>query len=868
MTKQYDRKSSPVSELANLGSALVCALALPTAGFARTVYDAGAEFNAAGHNANAFGPWSLLHASDENLATTAAFDTTAGSSGVYAGIGGSASPYVRVNTGATAATSAGETVLPNEFYIHPQNPTASSTPSVAVRFTAPEDGWYSALVFAHDIAKEANNASTDNSGVKVSVRAAGHVLVSQIVSQEAYAANNPTVRFDFQMPVRRLSAGETVEVVIGNKNRVSNGHTSDATGLRFTVTKEDEGAFYDSGIAMTNNLATRYENPYGSLAEGTWYFLTATNAATAGCPPNVSNFAVSRIATQATRASAGNQRGFANAAAGTSPYVIVNESDSVQSSIAPCELHVHPNASNLRHLTTVRFRPPRSGYYSGSIVARDVNKGTDPEVNGVDVYLFVGDTPVTNAYVSLESFAGTAHLSFDGRLVATGEPIDVLVSASGNASSDATALSIIFRREEGAVYDANASFHDWRAAGNDSLPFPDALGGGAAWNLGAKTNAAVATQFYQMAASGTLEGAAWQWWLHGSGAAFSTRPSIMMSTNDVAGFDASTPINSSPLLWYAPREFLVLPNVPGYRSSSPTIRASVPADGIYRARGNARDLDNNVPTDGSVSDGIAFGISVAGRCVPVSAVVYRANDSTERWEAAIDAGDLWLKAGETVDFVVDPRASHYYDPTTLSACYVREGDIPGSRVVNVDIGAAGAGQLSPFAGRGREGFSDWTAWNALRPGSGATAAAEDCREADGSTRRNVTVALERSSAGAAASGATGCAMLDTGVSSTGAADATAFTVSKLVPGAAYTLYLYGTGDAAFTVGGETKGLEGQWLRADCEPCFARFDAAADASGKIAGSFAAASAEGAAFSGLSIVGEFPEYVPNAFVIVVR
>ena len=115
---------------------------------------------------------------------------------------------------------------------------------------------------------------------------------------------------------------------------------------------------------------------------------------------------------------------------------------------------------------------------------------------------------------------------------------------------------------------------------------------------------------------------------------------------------------------------------------------------------------------------------------------------------------------------------------------------------------------------------------------------------------------------------TGCAMLDTGAASVGAGDAYAFTLSKLVPGASYTLYLYGTGDASFTIGGETKALEGQWFRTDYAPCFAQFAATADANGTVSGTFAASSATGAVFSGLTVVGDFPDYIPEAFILVVR
>ena len=141
----------------------VCALvALPAS--ARTVYDAGKAFNDAGHNTNTFGPWSLLHASGEGLTKTKNFDATTGASGSFAGIGGSSSPWIRVNTGA-ASMQSGEEVLPNELLLHPADPKGGteSHPSDVVRFTAPEAGWYSADIFAHDTAKETNNGSTTRS---------------------------------------------------------------------------------------------------------------------------------------------------------------------------------------------------------------------------------------------------------------------------------------------------------------------------------------------------------------------------------------------------------------------------------------------------------------------------------------------------------------------------------------------------------------------------------------------------------------------------------------------------------------------------------------------------------------------------------
>ena len=845
--------------------AALCALAAPMTGFARTVYDAGAAFNDIGHNVNVFGPWSLWHASDDDLVTTSAFDATEGASGDYKGIGGSSSPYVRVNTSASAKISAGETVLPNEFFIHPANPS-TATPSVAVRFSVPEDGWYSALVFVHDIGRETNNGSSDDSGIKFSIRAAGNLLVSQIVSQEGYTNNNPTVRFDFQMPVRWMTAGETIEAVIGNKNKTKNGHTSDATGLRFTVTKEDDGAFYDSGIAITNNLATRYETPYGTMAEGTWYYLLASAASSTSPLTNVSQQAVSRMSEQGVN---GSLNGFfIKDRTTSSPYVTVNGTAASTASVAPGELRIHPHAGDSMKWPVVRFRPPVSGFYSASVVARDVARGTASGANGVDVYLYVADTLVTNTYVSLETFASTACLTFGSRLVAAGEPIDIVVSPSANVSSDATGVSAIFRRDA-SVADAGSALLANFAAASPAHPFADAAISGATWDIGYAADAAV-TNFTTAAveidaATGTL---GWRGYAYRASDGLSR---ICVATTGIAGVDGVYLSANSPLLAIAAGELFSQPYRANNVFGTPVARGVVVESGLYRIRAYARDIKT-----GS-GDGIRIAVGPDG-AVGASTAVSRESGTMLPYEAAADASLVWLRAGEganvaifsKVDAATADAESFYNDGTGFGACYVKTADAPESRVVNIDIGGGGAGRFSSFSGRGREGWSDWTRWNALRPGSSASASVENCREADGTTPRNVALSLARSSGAAisAASGATGCDLLDTGVSSTGDADGYSFTLSKLTSGAAYTLYLYGTGDAAFTVGGETKALEGQWFRADYEPCFARFEATADANGEIAGTFAASSASGAAFSGLTLVGEFPEYVPSAFIITLR
>ena len=74
----------------------------------------------------------------------------------------------------------------------------------------------------------------------------------------------------------------------------------------------------------------------------------------------------------------------------------------------------------------------------------------------------------------------------------------------------------------------------------------------------------------------------------------------------------------------------------------------------------------------------------------------------------------------------------------------------------------------------------------------------------------------------------------------------------------YSLYLYSangrtSGNAAFTVGGVTKGVDGIWS-IGATPMLTRFDVVSDANGEICGTFAAADGNGGVFNGLTLVGD--------------
>ena len=364
--------------------------------------------------------------------------------------------------------------------------------------------------------------------------------------------------------------------------------------------------------------------------------------------------------------------------------------------------------------------------------------------------------------------------------------------------------------------------------------------------------------------------------MHASGTAQENGnlPRIALATNGIASGDSY--YVSSGVLGTFPHEFFVHPNNSYLQSSSPTLRAVVPADGIYHARAYGRDLSQyDLNGDG---DGIRLGISVGGRLVPDLVVVSRdaKNRASEHYESVANGDRLWLKAGDTLEFVVDPGAVHNGDGTGLTACYAKEGDVAAeTRVVNVHFTESGTGKFSSTAQCPREGWADWNKWNALRPGSAASASVRNCYEADGTTQRNLAVTLTHDSGTAIAKG-TGDAVFFSHVSSSGTDDTYTFTVGNLKANEPYTLYLYSVrsfstsdpGNATFTVGGVTKGVENTLIGSDGQKVLTRFDVTSDANGEITGTFAAADANGGAFNGLTLVGELPAYVATGTMVIVR
>ena len=854
----------------------ISAAAVAFAASARTVYDAGKALRQnceSGSYANPYtdangGVWAYYYASSLLPFSGTAFESTSTiTSDKLAGWTNWDHQHLKVNvTGQMlddhSLIESGEPLEADEMYFHPERNLYT-----VLRFTVPENGWYSAFASFHDVNQEAAPQATSGVDVHVTLgsESAGDTnLVSALVALENYPAGwgdaNRTQRFDYQMPVRYLTQGMRLQFAVG-PHGTDWAIPNDGTGVKVLVVKEDEGRFYDAGVAFTANVATNYVNPYGTAQHGTWHALLLNLSAVASetdfhswIPQYLENSLDHAFTEQI---SFGDGRvGFHTANGANEPFVTVNTADGKVGNLSPRELSVHPPAHWNRQCTVVRFRPPEAGRYSASVVARYLENSAD---DGVEVFLVAVDQIVTNSIVSGDHVKSTMHLTFDNLLLAPGEPVDIIVSPRSTYYSDSTAVSAIFRREDGEVYDANKSFYVHHEAGNTSVPFNDVLGGGAQWSVGSMTGSWLPNSFSALSGFVTRQNsnpAGLSWWEHSPDSSGSQYPRIAMTTNAVASWDDTFYITPYPRLAIAANEIFAHPAAPNQDISCVAVRAIVPSNGIYRVRGRARDLDNTMQN----TDGIRFTLALGGY-IPATRLVQMNYPvpAGVPYEASLEGDRLWLKAGESFDAVVDSGTQYYCDSTGLGLCYEREGDGTAS-VVNVDFTGTGTGKLSANTARGREGYGDCLSWTALRPGGEASAAVDGCRDADGTALRKMAVSLTRTSGAAIATGtaATGTTLLDSFVTSSGADDTYTFTISKLKENEPYTLYLYSangnsSGNAAFTVGGVRKGVEGLWS-IGATPMLTRFDVTSDANGEISGTFAAADGNGGAFNGLTLVGD--------------
>lgn len=536
--------------------------------------------------------------------------------------------------------------------------------------------------------------------------------------------------------------------------------------------------------------------------------------------------------------------------------------------VRPGELYFHPGNGQPHVLA---FTPNETGFYTVEANVRHVypyNDGHETWCDGIRATLAHGGpswlVTFTNAVVcfsttqAVDSAATT--LAVSNVFCVAGETFQLRLGANWNINGDASALTFTVAQTRAVAMpdwtrykmDANGALvAAKRSETPDAATFTDAQG--ATWEFGRSTEPLGAVTPFSY---GYDERTDWRGWVVSADwTSKITYPYLFANMNatskDFFVDGVGLPAGADEFAFH-----------PGW-ATYVHLGWTAPVDGVYRVSGLLRHIGDK--PDANWADGVDGVVTVSSNRYAVSAVAVEKGAV-----GSLDADDVWLRAGERLSLALGPGPGGN-NTCDLSSCRfaLERVDYEPLDVVSVDFDA----DKTPYAGDGRVGWLTNTFWNAWTPRAGATEArTRGLRRSDGTTRTAVCLTLARTEGLAvSAAGEPSHALFADGVASSGAADAVAFTLTGLTPGASYglTLYSRGTAPGVFTVGGEAKAATGTWFfRTGGE--YAQFAVTADAEGTVTGAFAgAAEGEAALWCGLQVTGaDFPAYVPNGTVLFIR
>jgi len=733
---------------------------------------------------------------------------------------------------------------------------------VVLRFTCPRTATYRAPF-------EFQNVCWVNGKVRCFVLVNGETKYDVTLDRSQRDAAG-YVSASYDLPPQALNAGDTIEVAMHNVD----GPNSDATVVRTAIYETvDDGLVADASEAFAEAGGSDFykdnTDVFTNASNVAWQFYTVNlddrrlRAAMHVEQSGQNNVHYVRTATNGLE-TVGARRtdGFE----GACPFIVVNTNSVAYHDayakdfcdLLPGELMFHPNMSKTRWgIPAASFRPARTGFYDLRVNARTLNLGRG---NGVEVAICRYDDALGRVRIGRGQLRNSGSISVTNVFLFAREIIDVTVDPMGDMGSDGTALRFTaWKVRDGlpdGVFSANAAMCANVAGATPANPYTDASG--AEWHLGriegAPTGTFLPHQTYRTCNNDIFKG-----WTCTAGK--SARPYAFVNTEDrmmpVVG-NFSPYGGTEGIGEIVPHQMLIHP---GNNNVFNVVRFTAPAGGIYDVRSCFRHIN-------TAGDGITAGITVRNQHFAEWAPqVYWHGGS--RIIGSLNPESLYLNAGDEIGLVIGPGPSGNFssDLSGLEA-FVRRSSEAEPRIIGVDFDT---GDSATFAGVGRVGWAGGV-WNGVKLEDGAASCqSRELVMADGSTRTGVTVEIAPGGGIGLAclAGTSGNALLDDGVAGDSGAEICTFTVGGLIPGEAYTLYLYATQNAVFTVGGTDAAVDRYWFsNTACD--HARMKAVADSDGKIVGTFRS-SDEGqiAVFSGLQIVcAAFAPYIQSGTVIVIR
>ena len=767
-------------------------------------------------------------------------------------------------------------IPPGALSCHP-GAVNSENYCAVLRFTVPRDGTYA-------VTAKAWNQNTGKTAVSL--------LVNGTVRSARRAWTSPgsaVTTNDFSLAAASYTTGDIIELTVDGDGTLN----ANATGLEFKIAEEVEAVYDASSAFLANCLSDSPKNPYTD-AFGTWTVYCTTNYTGTFSPAT----ALRARLTTTTYRRVGQGDVLAGIAwYGGLPYLIANITDAmaVETNYAgrattatgraflPGELDIFPAAGSYKS-TILEVCPTEGGVYDIGLTVRDMfYSAPDAGDSGANVWLLQGDEVLAKTYVTVERgapFFSSQSIFFKDVRIMPQIPLAVAVDNNGwsnNSDGMGTLWAFIRKGDFSATYDANAAMKANMLSASPSNPFTY---NGATWTAGLCAGSWKGAFTTYTTKQTTPYGGTSPGW----GQTADTSPFIRVNktgtTLTPGTTGASSDVGIDALMGH-----------PKSDNSATALRFTAPADGIYTATMWAQDHahKDNVSSVDSGDTGVDIHL-IAGTRHAAQNILNIHPLVQHPTAGRVTADRLYLKAGETVTFVIGSNASYYWDLTSFYAWIDPEAaDASALQRVNIDLNGVASGETAAtFTGAGRVGFAGET-WNGVAAADGA--ANVESRQlylSDGTHRTGVQLAVVRGEGEVAASAANlatdtaAGALFADGIVSTNKADTYSFTLTGLLPNTDYECYFYSraltnappaTSESIvrgmFTAGGGTATSENTWF-ADSFGDYARLDVRSNADGEIAGTFRSASATDSAFwCGLQILGPgFGPYVPKGAVIIFR
>ena len=727
-----------------------------------------------------------------------------------------------------------------------------------LRFTVPRSGIYHVIARAWD-------QNTGTRGVSL--------LVNGVVqgSRQTWSGNaSSPVTKDFSLAAAAYSAGDTIEFAIDGNNT----YNANATGLEFMIEETvadtvDVGAVFRSGQSAASPT-----NPFADTF-GSWSAIE-TGGLVTNKTREALGVASAVVSEQGTSISGWGEN------ATSSPYLRVNMADAMVvttnangtaattqgRAFVPREFMLHPK-SDSNAAVVLRVIPTEGGIYDIGVSARDMNNTTTDNAanDGVNVWLLNGGRALGKMRVSAERTSASGTIFVPEVRVAPGIPVEVVVDNCGRYNNDLTGLVAAFVKRDipGASWSANSAMIASEKSGSPSNPFSQ---NGATWTAGYCAGG--------LNGPFTAYGTRYDVGTAITGWKFGTAANIPRIAANKAGRILTASENGGQL----PLGEGALMGHPNNANGATAVRFTAPDDGVYSASAWATDFSHESKYYAE-DNGVAVHILAGGKSLDSTIVNASPHGSwaSVPGQGVVGKDSIYLKSGETIDFVIDMNGYQNNDATELYAWVDENAELTAKTVLSVDLD--GASSAGTYSGTARVGYTGG-AWTRLAvPDGAATAESRPLKDSETGERTGTVLVLSKAGGIAAtadggATDTTASALFRDGVVSTGTSDVTTFTLRGLLPNTDYDLYLYSrakSGDAvvngAFASGGAEAVSTEEWFVSGGGGDYAMLTVRSDASGVASGTFSSASDATAVWGGVQIVGPgYAGYVPEATVLFCR